>query len=423
MFKAEKSLLDMVVDNELIAFKNQALSEATVDVFTNKIDDGNVLFKIPANRTALEILTDGMTSHCLDFSKLNTKDSSHIENYHTWSFIQDVTKNFININANANFVDCINIAHTYQQLAKENLYGILFRAVDNPDIIINPFHILTALSIMENDEYLNIIKFNILVYTYPDRSHIDSVYNTHYADTDKINNNIDSLMQLYTTKLSTNLKLESFEEVAPDNPLEYGINMEVSQGIRNDEDPDKVYYISTQQLVTKGIIAPYYGASLITWDRKHNRDCTGMSLSPMNSANLSHNTYVHFTDINENKRSYSVCTGDLSNYSYEGLCTLTHSNLSSPYRENNLVPGFVAYIDAMIDRSTDLYIRAGIIIPIADRPVPSITERFTPEQIAATTLREFLTLRSTDVGQVSLARAVKEFNEIKAYKESLEQDS
>lgn len=411
------TLLDSVIDYDKTTFISTHGDGLSASTSPSIIDKGNILFKIPANRTSLATLTKGDINHCLSEDYADKIGTNEVSRYSSSSLLQEVTSQFINIEANAPFIECINTIYKYQQLAGDHFYGALLRGTDDPDIIVNPFHILTALSIMENDEYLHNINFNILIYTYKDRALIDDHYETRFSDKNSVDSNINALMQIYTSKLTTFTRVKESLPVsgASSDPIhECRVDIKYTELIHKDEDPSHIYHIVAHQLKTNGIIAPYYGTSLVRWDRSR-INCYGIHLSPMHSCNISANTYTYLNDPSSNVEFDSVCTGDLSNCTYEGLRTLTHSNLSSAFGKDNLTPGFLGYVDAMIEKSVNMYKSAGIIKELVPLIVP---QKYSKEQMEAKTIQEYVTVTEGDrtgPRKYPLTELRNQFNEIQEY--------
>lgn len=409
-------LLARIINIEKQMFQRNTRESFSASTNINKIDNGNILFKVPTNRSAISRLTKGDTNHCIDKSTVaQFTDSPEIGNYDAHGFLRSVTNKFINIEAKASFVECINTIHHYQKAAGKHFYGALLRSVDNPDIIMNPFHVLTALSVMENEEYLNRHKFNILIYIHSNRNQSDEQYKTAWASEELINDNINALMQVYTSKAVTKINVKEVTPVNTDSLHDFRVRVHYTELRHKDENPNNVYHIVTHQLITKGIIAPYYGTSLIDWDRQRARECYGIHISPMHSCNIGGGYHAYIREERHNSGSNSVCTGSLDNYTYEGLRTLTHSNLSSAFTKYNLVPGFLAYVDAMIEKSIALYTAAGILESLKPKTVP---EKYNVAQMNCKTIQEFIKETVGDHDgpkQYGLVELKKMFTEIQDY--------
>jgi len=399
-----KTLFEHVITHERTNFRHHVETSFSTNSTPETIDQGSVLFKVPANKQSMNILTDGIHCHC----NYPASDGSPKGYYYCTSyFMESVTSKFINIAANASFKECINTIYRYQHAAQKHFYGALLRSVDNPDIIINPYHILTTLSILENTEYLEEMRFNILIYIHTNRERADNDYQTYRSNPKLVEENINALMQAYTSKLPTIRTLKDITPINTEFDLQHQLKVDYTELIYKDEDPTYAYYLVAHQIVTKGIICPYYGTSLVSWTRGSDIECAGRSLSPMNSCNISHNAEYYYTESHLNTEMQSVCTGDESNTSYIGLRTLAHSNLSSAYRPDNLKIGFLGYVDAMIAKATELYLLAGILQPLEDAPTPSLEQIYTEDQLNSTTLAEFVAASPADTPLTTTRRNFK----------------
>jgi hypothetical protein len=78
----------------------------------------------------------------------------------------------------------------------------------------------------------------------------------------------------------------------------------------------------------------------------------------MGSCNIS--MFGYKNDI-VNKNFSSVCTGSVSNSTLEGLRTLNHANLSSPYSTTIIANGGLVYAQLAVIKSLQIYKSAKII--------------------------------------------------------------
>jgi len=379
MFKhIHRSFLDSVLKAEREQFQQSVTETFVTTQNTDHFFEGNVLYKIPFKRSSVTTLLS-------DFNTICVEPTNQMGNQSAYPLLKEVSNQFLNIQAKAPFQECMQIIHPYQVNAGKHFYGALLRSTSNPDIIINPFHILTAVSVLSS-EYVN-HEFNILLYFYGDRDYADTTYQTNIAQADKIDNNLNALMHSFTSKLSTDLKVDTIHH----NEEHDEVCVIHKERKYEDEDPDYTHFIVAHQLLTRGIIAPYYGSSLIQWNNNRTT-CVGISLSPFDSVNISGRDSIS-TNNDSNNSASAVCTGNLTSTTLHGLRSLTHANLSSPYQEYTLKPGLLAYADAMVEKATALYINAGIITPhIKTDPMKDFTE----EELACTTLLEFVKLRKKD---------------------------
>ena len=387
-----KTTIELIHEKEIETFKQEYIEANGTQVVTDPFVDGNVLFKVPYNRSSMQTLID-------KGARFPVKDIDNATFHNDYSSIfKDVTSQILDIKLKGSFRECIDYIANLRRKAGNNLYGVLLRQVGAKSVIINPLHPLTALSVLNDRAYLKEAKFNLIAYFYPNRKSTDKKLNTHQGDPEKIKQSIDSLIQLFTSRLSTEIRVDAIKE-------HYNNQYEVTY--RTKIHPDEVrntrHYIVAHQLVTKGIICPYYGTSLITLP--NNGQSTGTPLSPLTSANIS-------SSGNTAGSQGSVCCGSQNNKTLEGLRTLTHSNLSSPYCSRNFLDGSLMYIDACINKVFEIYHKVGLIestdglvIPIEAAPV----SQFSDEELACTSIAEFHALHKG----LSLGETIELYKQLK----------
>lgn len=410
----DPTLLDKILNTDKEHFRANINS-----VFKNiesHITDGNVVYRLPFKRASIQTLLSNNTSFCVTDETIEENYSSSIQddygctaipNLAGTNLLSSVTDKFINIQAEAPFTDCIKTIKNFYDHAGPHFYGALLRDVDNPDVIINPLHVLTALSVVESEEYLHKRRFNILVYTYSNRSDADYHFGTYMADKNLIEANLNALMHTYTSKYTARTIVVN-TNVRPNGQ---DIRIRYKETGHVDDKPGYIHHIVAHQLLTSGIIAPYYGASLIEWSSDR-RSCTGIHLTPMRSCNVNGH---HFVAAEHQSQNHSVCTGNISNTSAKGLQTLTHAYLGSPHQSSMVGPGALAYADAMIEKSMLLYTQAGLL----EQPQTKEPE-FSEAELNCETLADFVALNKTDVRTIPLAELNKKWKQIKEYKASLQ---
>jgi len=264
---------------------------------------------------------------------------------------ENVTQNVINISAKKSYAECIDIILDYKNALKDNFYGAVLRTTSNR-ITINPFHILTALSALNNDKYMNNV-YNIIIYVYDDRQKLNVFTKNEVSDHKLINSNIDALMNAYISRVPTVTRIIADENSNNDKAKTYKRVIKQTRKFP-DEDPTYNHYISCNQLITRGIFAPFYGASLI----RMNGNTTGLRLTPFGSCNIGSDSNSDLTSAPSYK---SVCTGSRNNKTLHGLRSLSHANLSSPFGGGFIQNGALAYADIMIERCISLYEDAQVI--------------------------------------------------------------
>jgi len=374
--KNEKTLLDDVIDHDFDKYYTDLFREYSGTLKVGHFHEGNVLARVPLQRASTKYLTNPLHTYCINPDQNHEYSSEFgIEGYRYLreairdgredvnlnvhhllggnDLLTSVTSTIVNVTVNAPFKECMEVIAHYQKLAGNNFYGALLRDPSNPNFIINPLHILTALAIMENEEILNNNKFNVILYFHTDRAQSDKDFSTHYSNEDLVRENIEKLMQLYTAKEDWYIRGE-----APLRNYEHKkVFIKISESVIAGEVPKDKYYLSAHQVITKGIVAPYYGSSLIYVEGREGS--IGYSLSPFKSVNIRGCSFISNRDTELSWSS--VCTGDLPRNSFQGMRSLTHANLSSPYTSYPIVPGALAYADAMIHKCLELYTLANIL--------------------------------------------------------------
>ena len=395
-FPGHKSLIDRIHDKEMDEFQKTYVQNNTTQIIDNPFIDGNVLYKIPVRRSSIQEL--------LKHNRFPVEDG-HTPTYHNDQPLFDaVTKRILDVKLGKSFKECMAFIAKLRAKAGNNLYGVILRSATNKNVIINPLHPLSAIAMLDNPEYKDNMVFNVLAYFYPSREYFDRSFNTDKADRNKIKANIDALLISYTNKLNTEIKIE---RIVPDKYRNGHYDIEYRTKKHPDEESTNDYYISTHQLITKGILAPYYGASLI---KMGDNETSGAPLTPCSSANISGNGYRDFTKL----VFTSVCTGSMNNRTLEGLRSLTHSNLSSPYNLANFLDGSLAYIDACINKAFELYIKTGIVKDQEGLILADYEEQqpYSEEELACASFKEFKALNKN----ITVANAFILWKEIKRYK-------
>jgi len=393
-----KTFMQSVISNDLKSFHDMhKVEKETTNPSKEDFKAGNILYKIPIKKTHMNDLIAKYKNPVKDISIC---DMQKQRNY----LFDSVTDQIINIDSNTDFKECMETIMIYKRLLNENLYGVVLREVKNPSIIVNPFHVLTALSIMENEKFMK-RKFNIIIYVHRDREYADQVMRTEYSNSDLVESNLNALLISYTDRLQ--IETRSISKPVKDDD-EY-VTISTQNKKYKDEDKDYNHYIVAHQIMTKGVLAPYYGASLIRLGIK-TQSSSGLRLTPFGSCNISSDS-GHKTS----KQYGSVCTGEQSKYKLSGLRTLTHVNLESPYRGNFVLDGCLAYADAMIEKSIELYLSANII---AEEILPE--HPYSDEEIAFTSFKDYRKWFRVDNNKASTIDIKDRYNEIKLYKQALD---
>lgn len=410
----QKTFMQYTLEQELRNFHS---SNVQSDVHTDSSDDfkdGNILFKIPIKKKFMDdmllTLRNPVHSSRMDHEVLsnNFHDARH-EN----GLFENVTEKIIEIPANATYAECIETIISFKNELKENFYGAILRS---KGIIINPFHILTALSVLEQEEYLA-KKYNIIIFAYRDREQLNIFTQNHVSDSELVNKNIDALMHAYISKIPTVTRMIKDED-SRIHPTDTSIRVVKQTKKFADEDPDCSHYISGSQLLTRGILAPFYGVSLI----KMNGDTSGLRLTPFGSCNIGCDDSKPIP--NPNPWYDTVCTGSSNKRTLQGLRTLSHAYLGSPFGGGFIQNGALNYADIMIERAISLYEDAEIIkkdinIPLELAEPEEDVESYSEDELECETLYEYLKLAARTLGLPKTAKLARErYREMKLWKES-----
>ena len=360
MFRARsENFFTKIQKKELNDFKEKYTKGNTfVDKENGDIVDGNVLFRVPFHVNYIDHLINKLPILETEESTIDTRSTktfvtkSAVNIQDQLSLFETVTDKIIQYKKYGTFEECLKVASEYRKELGNNFYGALL--VDkSSNTIINPYHILTALSLLneysKNKEKL-LKTFDLIIYFYKDRKKMDELYLSSCCDEEKAKTNIDMLMIAYMDRIES--KYKSIKDEDDLSTFDFVRIEKLINKHKFDED-DAVHYLVANQLMTNGIFCPSYGTSLIKLGKS---STTGLGVSPMLSCNISSNT------VGPDSNSFNaVCTGSLSSKTLEGLRGLNHSNYKSPFGGKYMLPGVIKYIDIMINKCEELYFNAGII--------------------------------------------------------------
>ena len=328
-------MLQRILESEQEHFKNNAIKFLSTHN-TNYFNKGAIIRQIQSNKQSVQNAIDSsfypattdITS--VDYSKL----------------FEHVTDKIVQININDTYQECIKVIEQYRAKAGKYFYGALLRSPTTTSYIINPYHLVTTLTLLEHNPTT---KFNIILYFYTDRDDMDNLYHSNLHDQTITDKNLESILHIYKNK-TTNI----YETTAVDPQPSGDILVKYRVLKHKDEVTTADTYLVPTQIMTNGIIAPFYASSLVYIN--HRSSTTGFSISPVRTCNIA-STNIQIP------RASNVCTGSKSNKTLEGLATLTHANYGSPYVDSKTAfqPGSLPYIDSMIEKSVQLYKLAGIL--------------------------------------------------------------
>ena len=394
MFK--KNYLDLLFNDALTDFIKANGVVAIQQTNTKDFVNGTVVAKVPTNRKAITDLLQGARHihktdipsdelSCLESSFIRYKDDRNYGDYSRLAYnniFRNVTDRIIKIDQEMSFNDALNMAIKFRNKLGSKFYGTLFRVSNGPNtnesnILINPFHILTTLALIS--EYgqkrsgcmdVKNMKFKPIIYLIDKEEDQDILYHSIYADMDKINKNIDCLMHVFNSKtvsktkiISSNVEnltdedLNAIKKGTKDIEIQYIQTIDANEDNGENENETYNHYVNAHQAMADGIVAPFYGASLIRI-KKNLSESKGTRLTPMPTANISGST----NQFSGNPVFDNVCTGSTyANTSMDGLRNQTYVNYGSPYGSSKTyMPGVLMYIRRMIERSLDIYRRVGL---------------------------------------------------------------
>ena len=280
----------------------------------------------------------------------------------------DAKERIIKFDTPMEFDECLNIAIAFRNKLGSKFFGCLLKIDGIDDMFINPFHALTAISIISNintfnKENLNVfdenIKFIPIIYILNDEELMDLTYMSELADLETIDKNINFLIQQYRkeTPIKNKVTYTNENDINDENIFDFikgkkKIEIKYKTTDKTQSSESIEHYIVAHQASTKGTIIPSYGASYVKIDRNQN-ESRGVNLNPFTTCNIA-GTYNYYHDevvLN------SVCTG--SNHhrtTIDGLRELTYSNYGSPYNSSSMfTAGALLYSRKMIEKSLQLY--------------------------------------------------------------------
>ena len=361
MFKTETAnyLSQFPLDQEITITSSAACSEYT--------EDGHVIYPVDIK---LQSIVD-----LLHFRSFCTKND-HPKLHHYEKLFNSVTSTILTMDGTYAYKEAINKILPFINKAGSNFYGAILR---KDSIIINPFSVAAIIPHLNANHQ---DKFKIILYFYKDRKELDKYYETAESDSDLVNTMIENILKPIGTPVSHSSKVTALETLPEGNfritqstKVHIDDNFSANTAIKSEN------YIVAHQAVTRGVLAPFYGASILS--KEPTSSSSGAHITPMLCANISSpsNHEGKLTPTKNSPISFgSVCTGSQPNSTLKGLTALTQCNMLSPYHRNTIVAGALAYVDASINKCLEIYKKVGyitdytpIITPTTvDEPFPLI---------------------------------------------------
>ena len=280
-------------------------------------------------------------------------DNEAAKVFSTEELFGSVTSKLLTLDGEFSYAEALQQIEKFISRAKNNFYGAVLKG---PNSLINPFHPLVASMALSTGVPTNAL-FKVIMYFYDNRTNLDKKFSTKTALPTLVNSNIDNLLRVSTSKTKANV-LTVLDVVTREDRAE--IRAYIPANVNDSVDFATTHTIVAHQFLTKGIMAPYYGTSLIkTPVGEYSK---GIHISPMRSVNISNTKPTTQGVVRERVPMYnSVCTGSHNSGILENLRVLSHANLSSPYNRITVFEGALAYVDACIDKSRALYKAAGLL--------------------------------------------------------------
>jgi len=317
----------------------------------NPKDSYNPIFECYSNSSALESLLD--RTH----ERYNNNVQS-IPRSATWSgddWFYFITQSPVKVDTYMPFKDIMQEVYEVNKITDGSFAGVIL--INENGVPFNPLHPLMALTCIDTSAILK-QKYRAVLYFYSNREKLEEELELNNEVNDEIiDDTITDLLRLYQNKVQ-----KRNHRIIADSRHNTDINDNIvtqkyQVAKRYGENLDTDYYIVPHQLITYGIMAPFYGVSIVTiGDRDY---LLGQSVTPHMSANISFNSRGYLD---------SVCTGKNPQLSVNGLESLNHSNLSSAMNRSCVMLGALTYADKCIEKSFDIYKMAEIIKEESNEP-------------------------------------------------------
>lgn len=326
----------------------QAGAEVTHTYSAPKFVDGNVLAPISPEKQST---TDLMSKYRFAVPKEQELDTFNAED-----FLYTMKKTMISLDQKVSYTTALQIIADYIEKAGSNFYGAVLRNGKNH--LINPLHPLVAIA---STEEVPSGEFKLILYFYEDRAKADLKYKTAEANEEYIKANINAQLRAYSTDAVTTALCTASER----NDKDYSIDMEFRAKIKftrydaiRKASANKEYYLSAQQVLTRGIFIPYYGTSIIRKTPEGNGE--GLSMTPFLAVNIGSPRYDEL--VKDDIATFTgICTGSQPKSTLKGIRVLTHANLSSPMNRHTILPTALAFADHCINTSISIYNKAGML--------------------------------------------------------------
>ena len=334
-------------------------------------DDGHVIYPIDVKLKSVVDL--------LHFNSFCTKnDHPKLHNYE--KLFDSVTSTILTIEGTYTYAEAIEKIVPFINKAGSNFYGAILR---KGSTIINPF---SAAAILSHLNVKHPHRYNIILYFYTDRKELDKYYETAESDPDLVNTMLDNILKPIGTPVTYTTKITAVKPLSEGRfSIEQSIKAHIDSAFSTSSAVKSENYIVAHQAVTRGVLAPFYGATVLS--KEPTSGAVGAHITPMLCANVyapsTSNSALSATKSSPTSFG-SVCTGSQPNSTLKGLTALTQCNMLSPYNRNTIVAGALAYVDASINKCLEIYKKVGYITDYTPITTPTVINTpFPPEAIKA----------------------------------------
>ena len=360
MFNAETAdyLSQFPLNQEIVITSTAAGSEYT--------KGGHVIYPVDVK---LQSIVD-----LLHYKSFCTKNE-HPKLHHYEKLFNSVTSTILTIEGTYTYKEAINKILPFINKAGANFYGAILR---KDSIIINPFSVAAIIPHLNSNHQ---DKFNIILYFYKDRASLDKTYETNESDPELVNTMIENILKPIGTPVTYSTKITSVETLTEGQfRIEQSMRVHIDDNFSANSVIKSENYIVAHQAVTRGVLAPFYGATILS--KEPTSGASGAHITPMLCANVAAPQTDNGT-LRSTKSSPisfgSVCTGSQPNSTLKGLTALTQCNMLSPYNRNTIVAGALAYVDASINKCLEIYKKVGYITDYTPIITPTVVETPFPQ--------------------------------------------
>lgn len=344
----KKSILDSIFEEEFKKFTEQTVATETEDdtlydtIFSNY---GAVIS--PINRQ-----TNTFNDLVLAKGNIAGKNTSIL--HEAKLLFNEVTDKMLTLDGTYTIKEALPIVEKFISKAGRNFYGVLLRSATKKSIIINPYHPLAAVNILTNSTYKN-TKFKIILYFYPNRSKLDKIFETSRTTKETVKTSIDKILRMTKPFKQGHQVFKELSKEIDKSAQTVCITRSIKTNVSEDPNMNSSFYIISHQLLTRGMIAPYYGSSILAINPSSGGLCA--HISPFYAANVSRGSPTNYNTAEYN----GICTGNQPKNTFKGLSSLNHANLSSPLNRHTIRSGALLYTDMCIDITRELYKKANYI--------------------------------------------------------------